>query len=85
MHDRRRRHHDLLRADGTGRQKRAVDHEMGGISEQDLVLPRRRLALGAVRDDDGPPASAHHRLELRGRREGRPAAARKTRLGDAVA
>ena len=64
----------LARADDLGREHGAVEHEVRRVAHQHDVLEARRLALGAVRDHDRPPAR-RDRGELRRGREPRAALA----------
>ncbi len=65
----RRCDHDVLRADGAGRQHSPVDDEVRRVGEQHFVLARGRFPFGAVRDDHRTRSPAAHRLELRRSRE----------------
>ena len=47
----------LARADRLGCGDRPIEHELGHAAEEHLVLRARRLALGAVDDDDRAPAA----------------------------
>ena len=50
------RHDDLVRTDGSGGERSSVEHEVGHATEQRLVFVAEWFALGAVRDDELPPA-----------------------------
>ena len=64
----------LARADGLGRQRDAVQHQVRRAGQQRLILLARRLALHAVRDHDGRPALRGDGAHLRPGREAGAAA-----------
>ena len=69
-------HEDLRGPEGPGRHRRAVEHQVGELVDQQPVLAAGRLALGAVgHDDRAPQPGRSQRAPLGGQGEPGPALA----------